>query len=133
MKLLVQCKSVFLDLYEVAQRTEHILSKNTLNYELVRLFHKSKGEINAKGLYIKDDIKVTKAGMLSVPIILGAVISSGIGTAVWYFTGSFLGTVGLSFPEALAQSTAIDAFRSYCRYLASTSSLGVCLLCNPAR
>jgi len=108
MELLVQRKSVFHDLYEVAQRTEHTLSKSTLNHELVQFFHKSKAEINVKDLHIKDNI-VTKAGMLSVPIILGAVISSGLGTAAWYFTGSFLGTVGLSFPEALAQSTAIGA------------------------
>ena len=87
MELLVQRKSVFHDLYEVVQRTEHTLSKSTLNYELVQHFHKnkgeSKGEINVKNLHIKDNI-VTKAGMLSVPIILGAVISSGLGTTAWY-------------------------------------------------
>ena len=103
MELLVQRKSVFHDLYEVAQRTEHTLSKSTLNYEFVQLFHKNKGE-NVKGLYIKDDIKITKAGMLSVPILVGAVISSGLGITAWYFTGSFLGTVGLSFSEALAKA-----------------------------
>jgi len=108
MGLLVQRKSVFHDLYEVVQRTEHTLSKSTLDHELVQLFHKSKGE-NVKGLYIKDDIKITKAGMLSVPILVGAVISGGLGITAWYFTGSFLGTVGLSFSEALAQSTTIGA------------------------
>jgi len=46
--------------------------------------------------------------MLSVPIFVGAVISSGLGTAAWYFAGSFLGTVGL-FSEALVQSMAIGA------------------------
>jgi len=66
-----------------------------LNHKLVQLFHKSKGE-NVKGLHSKGNI-ATKAGVFSLPILVGAVISSGLGTAAWYFAGSFLGTVGLFF------------------------------------